>query len=580
VDRNEVARMLEEIAAMLELKGSDPFKVRAYDAGARAVRGFSGDLSEAVRTRELLKVRGIGKSLFGNIETLVTTGSLPDYEELKASFPPGLRDCLKIPGFGARKATLLHAELGIDSLAALEKACREGRVAPVKGFGPKTQDRILRGIEMLSTSAGLHRYSAVRWRAEELVAALERTGLASRVEIAGSLRRRLEVVRNIDIIAASTRPAELTRAFPAAAPGVVEVVAAGDTKVTLRLAEGIGADLRVVSEEEFGAALLDFTGSKGHNTALRALAKAKGWKLNESGVLGGRGVGSAAPCASEEEIYRRLGLQFVPPELREASGEIEAAARGEIPVLVEDSDVRGLVHVHTTESDGRATLEEMLTATRDAGYEWVAITDHSPTAAYAGGLTPERALRQRQAIDAIRDRYPGFRIFHGTEADILADGSIDFGDEFLSGFDVVVASVHSRFGLPRDEQTKRLIRAVENPRVSVLGHPTGRLLLTRKGIDADMGAVLAAAARSGCAVEINGSPHRLDLDWRLAASAAGREIVYSIGPDAHSVRELENTAYAVGIARKGWVTREATLNAKTADELSEWLEKRRRRGQR
>jgi DNA polymerase (family 10) len=580
VDRNEVARMLEEIAAMLELKGSDPFKVRAYDAGARAVRGFSGDLSEAVRTRELLKVRGIGKSLFGNIETLVTTGSLPDYDELKASFPPGLRDCLKIPGFGARKAKLLHEELGIDSLAALEKACREGRVAPVRGFGRKTQERILRGIEMLSTSAGLHRYSAVRWRAEELVAVLRKTGLASRVEIAGSLRRRREVVRNIDIVAASTRPAELTRAFPASAPGVVEVVAAGDTKVTLRLAEGIGADLRIVSEEEFGAALLDFTGSKEHTTALRALARAKGWKLDEYGLRGSRGVGKAAPCASEEEIYRRLGLQFVPPELREASGEIEAAARGEIPVLVEDSDVRGLVHVHTTESDGRATLEEMLTAIRDAGYEWVAITDHSPTAAYAGGLTPERALRQRQAIDAIRDRYPGFRIFHGTEADILADGSIDFGDEFLSGFDVVVASVHSRFGLPRDEQTKRLIRAVENPRVSVLGHPTGRLLLTRKGVDADMGAVLAAAARSGCAIEINGSPHRLDLDWRLAASAAGRGIVYSIGPDAHSIRELENTGYAVGIARKGWVTREATLNAKTADELSEWLEKRRRRGQR
>jgi len=570
--------MLQEVAAMLELKGSDPFKVRAYDAGARAVRGFSGDLSEAVRTRELLKVRGIGKSLFGNIETLVTTGSLPYYEELKASFPPGLRDCLRIPGFGARKAKLLHEELGIDSLAALEKACREGRVAPVKGFGRKTQERILRGIEMLSTTAGLHRYSAVRWRAEELVAVLRKTGLASRVEIAGSLRRRLEVVRDIDIVAASTRPAELTRAFPDAAPGVVEVVAAGDTKTTLRLTEGIGADLRVVSEEEFGAALLDFTGSKEHNTALRALAWAKGWKLDAYGLRGSRGVGKAAPCASEEEIYRRLGLQFVPPELREASGEIEAAARGEIPVLVEDSDVRGLVHVHTTESDGRATLEEMLTAIRDAGYEWVAITDHSPTAAYAGGLTPERALRQRQAIDAIRDRFPGFRIFHGTEADILADGSIDFGDEFLSGFDVVVASVHSRFGLPRDEQTKRLIRAVENPRVSVLGHPTGRLLLTRKGVDADMEAVLAAAARSGCAIEINGSPHRLDLDWRLAASAAGRGIVYSIGPDAHSIRELENTGYAVGIARKGWISREATLNAKSADQLAEWLEKR--RGQR
>jgi DNA polymerase (family 10) len=566
--------MLEEIAAMLELRGSDSFKVRAYDAGARAVRGFSGDLSEAVRTRELLKVRGIGKSLFGNIETLVTTGSLPYYEELKSSFPPGLRDCLRIPGFGARKAKQLHAELGIDSLAALEKACREGRVAPVKGFGPKTQERILRGIEMLSTTAGLHRYSAVRWRADELVAALRKTGLASRVEIAGSLRRRSEVVRDIDIVGVSIRPAELTRAFPDVAPGVVEVVAAGDTMVTLRLAEGIGADLRVVSEEEFPAALLDFTGSKEHNTALRALAKQKGWKLDESGLLGDRGGGKAVPCASEEEIYQRLGLQFVPPELREGSGEIEAAARGEIPVLVEDADLRGLVHVHTTESDGRATLQEMLTATRDAGYEWVAITDHSPTAAYAGGLTPERVLRQRQEIDAIRGRYPGLRIFHGTEADILADGSIDYGDDFLRVFDVVVASVHSRFGLPRDEQTKRLIRAVENPRVSVLGHPTGRLLLTRKGIDADMEAVLAAARRSGCAVEINGSPHRLDLDWRLAASAAGRGIVYSIGPDAHSVRELENARYAVGIARKGWVTPEGTLNAKSADELAAWLEKR------
>lgn len=566
--------MLEEIAAMLELKGTDPFKVRAYDAGARAVRGFSGDLSEAVRTRELLKVRGIGKSLFGNIETLVTTGSLPYYEELKASFPPGLRDCLRIPGFGARKARLLHAELGIDSLAALEKACREGRVAPVKGFGPKTQERILRGIEMLSTTAGLHRYSAVRWRAEELLAAIQRTGLASRVEIAGSLRRRLEVVHDIDLVAASTRPAELTRAFPDAAPGVVEVVAADDTKVTLRLAEGIGADLHVVSEEEFPAALLNFTGSKEHNTALQALAKKKGWKSSGSGLLGSRGSG-AAPAASEEEIYRRLGLQFVPPELREGSGEIEAAARGEIPVLVEDTDVRGLVHVHTTESDGRATLAEMLTAIRGAGYEWVAITDHSPTAAYAGGLTPERALRQRREIDAIRDQYPGLRIFHGTEADILADGSIDFGDEFLIGFDVVVASVHSRFGLPRDEQTRRLIRAVENPRVSVLGHPTGRLLLTRKGIDADMEAVLAAAGRSGCAIEINGSPHRLDLDWRLAASAAGRGILYSIGPDAHSVREIEYARYAVGIARKGWITRDATLNAKSADELVSWLERRR-----
>lgn len=575
MDRNEVARVLEDIAAMLELKGDDVFKVRAYDAGARAIRGFPGDLEEAVRSRELLRVRGIGKGLFSNIETLVTTGSLPYHEELRASFPPGLRECLRVPGFGARKAKLAHAELGVDSLASLEKACREGRIAALKGFGPKTQDRILRGIEMLRTTAGLHRYSAVLWRAEELAAAVEKSGLASHVEIAGSLRRRREVVGDIDIVTASRRPAELARAFPELAPGVTEVVAAGDTKVSLRLAEGIGVDLRVVSEEEFPAALLYFTGSQEHNTALRALAKEKGWKLNEYGLLGGRSGAKALPCATEEEIYDRLGLQFVPPELREGMGEVEAAARGEIPKLVEASDVRGLIHVHTTESDGRASLEEMVGATRDAGYEWVAITDHSPTAAYAGGLTPDRVRRQRQAIDAIRSRFPGFRIFHGTEADILADGSIDFGDEFLGFFDLVVASVHSRFGMPREEQTKRLVRAVENPRVSVLGHPTGRLLLTRKGVDADMEAVLAAALESGCAVEINGSPHRLDLDWRLAAGPARRGMTFSLGPDAHSIRELDNTDYAVGIARKGWVTPRGTLSSKTADDLAAWLEKRR-----
>jgi DNA polymerase (family 10) len=575
VDRNEVARVLEEIAAMLELAGEDVFKVRAYDAGARAVRGFSGDLSEAVRTRELLKLRGIGKGLFSNIETLVTTGSLPYYDELRASFPPGLRECLKIPGFGGRKARFLHHELKIDSLAALEQACREGKIAALKGYGPKTQDRILRGIEMLRTTVGLHRYSAVRWRAEELAAAVRGSGLASRVEIVGSLRRRREVVRDIDVVAASLAPAELTRVFPELVPGVAEVVAAGDSKVSLRLAEGLGCDLRVVSEEEFAAALLYFTGSREHNTELRARAKERGFQLNEHGLFGGRGGERPFPCASEEDIYRRLGLQFVPPELREGLGEIAAAARGEIPSLLEEADLRGLIHVHTTESDGRASLEEMIGASRDAGYEYAAITDHSPTAAYAGGLTPERVLRQREAIRAARSQFPGFRIFHGTEADILADGSIDFGDEFLDVFDLVVASVHSRFGMPRDEQTRRLIRAVENPRVSVLGHPTGRLLLTRKGVDADMEAVLAAAARSGCAVEINGSPHRLDLDWRLVASAAGRGIVYSIGPDAHSIRELENAAYGVGIARKGWVTPQATLNAKTADELAAWLEARR-----
>ncbi|HEY3172836.1 MAG TPA: DNA polymerase/3'-5' exonuclease PolX [Thermoanaerobaculia bacterium] len=574
MDRNEVAHVLEEIAAMLELKGENVFKVRAYDSGARAIRGFSGDLARAVRTRELLKVRGIGGGLFSNIETLLTTGSLPYYDELRASFPPGLRECLRIPGFGARKAKLLHEKLGIDSLEALETACREGKVAGLKGFGPKTEEGILRGIEMLRTTVGLHRYSMVKGRAEELAAALAATGLASRVEIAGGLRRRSEVVEGVELVASSDRPGELARSFRDVA-GIAEVLAADERRVSLALAERLRADLTVVPDEEFGAALLHATGSREHLTGLAGFAETRGMRLDERGISGGRGGTKPRATRTETEIYRALELPFIEPELREGRGEIEAAARGALPELVEESDVRGLIHVHTTESDGRATLEEMVGAAKAAGYEYAAITDHSQGAAYAGGLTPDRVARQRDAIREAQSRFPGFRIFHGTEADILADGSIDYGDEFLETFDVVVASIHSRFGLPREEQTRRLVRAVENPRVSVLGHPTGRLLLTRKGIDADMEAVLSAAARSGCAVEINGSPHRLDLDWRLVQPGVEKGILFSIGPDAHSVQELGNAANAVGIARKGWVTPAATLNAKSADELAAWLQRRR-----
>jgi len=574
VDRNEVARILEEIAGMLELKGENPFKVRAYDAGARAIRGFTGNLGEAVRTRELLSVPGIGAGLFANISTLVSEGSLPYYDELRASFPPGLRECLRVPGFGARKAKVLHRELGIDSLAALEEACRDGRVASVKGFGPKTEERILRGIEMLKTTTGLHRYSAVRWRADELAASLLGTGLASRVEVAGSVRRRREIVGNVDLVAASDRPAEAARAFRDVA-GVSEVVAAEEGKISLRLGEGLVARLTLVPGEEFAAALLHSTGSREHHAQLAERAKTRRRTLDPTGIFAGGSRPKRLAAATEAEIYGHLGLPFIAPEIREGNGEVEAASGGRLPRLLEASHIRGLIHVHTTESDGRASLEDMVAAARDAGYSWAAITDHSQSAGYAGGLTPERVRRQRDAIRALQPSFPDFRIFHGTEADILADGSIDYGDEFLGFFDVVVASVHSRFGLPRDEQTRRLVRAVENPRVAVLGHPTGRLLLTRKGIDADMEEVLRAAGRSGCAVEINGSPHRLDLDWRLCRPALAAGAVFSIGPDAHSIRELGNTEYAVGIARKGWVTRDDTLGAKTADELAAWLEKRR-----
>ena len=575
MDRKQIARVLEETAGLLDLMGENSFKVRAYENAARAVLAYEGDIEAAVRSRELLQVRGIGSSIFAGIEALVSTGHSPVHDELRAALPAGLPDLMRIPGLGARKAKALYDGLGLDSLEALEKACLEGRLQDLKGFGPKSAANILKGIALVRVSAGSFHIHTARRKALELVAALEATGLAATVSLAGSLRRRKEVIRDIDLLAVSKKPEAVAKAFREL-PGVTDVIGSGETKTSVRFFDGLAADLRVVAEEEFPAALLYFTGSKEHNTALRGRAKRLGFKLNEYGLFHEK-TEKRVPCASEEAIYAKLGLAYIEPELREDRGEIEAAESGSLPTLVEEKDLRGLIHLHTTESDGRDTLEGMLGAVRDAGYSYAAITDHSKTAAYAGGLTEERVLKQREEIRKCRSKFPGFRIFHGTEADILADGSIDFGDAFLEGFDLVVASVHSRFGLSPEEQTRRLVRAVQNPLVSVLGHPTGRLLLEREGFTADMEAVIAAAAQAGCAIEINAHPNRLDLDWRLCRQAADKGALLSIDPDAHSAEGIADTAYGVGVARKGWVTAKSTLNAKSAKELEQWLENRRGR---
>jgi DNA polymerase (family 10) len=573
MERKEIARVLEETAALLDLKGESSFKVRAYENGARAILSFEGDLGKAVADRSLLEVRGIGSSIFAAVASLVEGGHFPLHDELQASLPAGLSDFLRVPGLGARKAKALYDGLGVDSLDALERACQEGRLEDLKGFGPKTAANILKGIALVRVSAGSFHVHTARRKAEELIAALQATGLAPRLAIAGSLRRRKETIRDIDLLAVSQKPEALASAFRDL-PGVADVIGTGPTKTSVRFADGLAADLRVVAEDEFPAALLYFTGSKEHNTSLRGRAKRLGFKLNEYGLFR-EGTEKRVPCQSEAEIYEALGLAYIEPELREDRGEIEAAEEGRLPELLTDKDLKGLIHLHTTASDGRDSLEGMLSAVRDAGYAYAAITDHSKSAAYAGGLTEERVLGQRREIADLRAKFEGFRIFHGTEADILADGSIDFGDEFLSGFDLVVASVHSRFGLSADEQTKRLIAAVRNPLVSVLGHPSGRLLLEREGFTASWEKVLAAAAQAGCAVEINASPHRLDLDWRLCRQAVEKGIPLSIDPDAHSVEGLRDTAYGVGVARKGWVSPRNTLNAKTARQLETWLEKRR-----
>jgi DNA polymerase (family 10) len=576
VDRNEIARILHEVAGMLELAGANPFKIRAYENAARAVLTYEGDLAEGVRSGELRNVPGIGATIFGNVETLLTTGDLPVYDELRATFPAGLRECLRVPRLGARKVKALFDALGVDSLDALERACLDGRLAGIRGFGPKSAQHILKGIGFVRGAAGRFLYATASARARAVAAAIRATGLASRVEVAGSLRRRLEIVKDIDLVAATTRSAELSAWFRTLGD-VQDVIGSGETKTSVRFFDGLAADLRVVSEEAFPAALLYFTGSKEHNTALRGRAKRMGLLLNEYGLFRERGEDGQErlPLDSEDAIYAALGLSGIEPELRENAGEIEAAEKGALPRLVSDRDLQGVLHVHTTASDGRDSLETMALAARDAGYRYVAFTDHSKSAGYAGGLSEERVLAQREEIRALRRRVSGLRIFHGTEADILADGTIDYGDEFLAHFDFVVASVHSRFGLSASEQTARLIRAVSNPLVSVLGHPTGRLLLEREGLKADLEAVCGAAAASGCALEINGSPNRLDLGWRQARAAAARGALLAIDPDAHSVRGLGDTAYGVGIARKAWAEPRSVLNARGADEFAAWLERRR-----
>lgn len=557
----QIAAALEEIGTLMELQGANAFRSGAYHAAARAIDNLTDEIVDRIRAGDFGAIPGVGSALREKIVSLVTTGSIPQLEELRAATPPGWLDMLRVPGLGPKKVRTL-ADNGIGDLAGLKAACDEGRVATIKGFGKKTQDNIKNGIAFLDQVGGRIRIDVADQLAGPIVAALRRVPGVVRVEACGSLRRRKETIGDLDFLVAAPQPDPAMDAF-AALPGVVQVIARGDTLTSVLLPVGAGpaaktlrADLRVVGEAQFPFALHHLTGSKEHNKAMRARAQAADKKLNEYELTG-------ASCTSETELFAALGLAYIPPELREDTGEIAAAEAGTLPRLVELRDLQGVFHNHTTASDGANSLAEMAEAAQELGFRYLGIADHSQSLVVARGLSPERVRAQRREIDALNAEFEEFRLFHGIECDILPDGSLDYDDEVLAGFDYVVASVHTHFNQSRDEVTARVIKAIRHPAVTMLGHATGRLILQREGYPVDLDAVLKAAAEAGTMIEINAQPKRLELDWVHARRAKELGIPIVINPDAHCCEDLALVRYGIDVARRAWLSKADVFNTKS-----------------
>jgi DNA polymerase (family 10) len=552
-----IAQIIDEMGTLLELRGENPFRCRAYHTAAQALVHLAGELPEMIADGSLKDIPGIGETMHAKIVQLATTGHLPSYDELRQSTPPGLVALLRIPGLGPKKIKALHDTLKIESLADLRAAGESGQIAKLTGFGAKTEAKILEGIAFVEKAGErILQSDALRLVAPILKAVRDHPKVI-RAEICGSLRRRAETIGDLDILFSSKHAPAVLDAF-VKLPQVATVLAHGPTKASIRLADGVQCDLRGVDDTQYPFALHYFTGSKAHNIAVRKRALARGFTLNEYALTGPKGP---IPCKTEAELFAELGLAEIPPELREDNGEIEAASAGRLPDLVDLGDLTGTFHCHTDWSDGGATLAEMGEAARARGMHYLGIADHSRSARYAGGLTIERVHDQWAEIDSLNKTFGGkFHLFKGTECDILADGSLDYPDELLDGFDYVVASVHSNFNLPAEEMTKRLVKAASNPRVTMLGHPTGRLLLARDGYAVDLDAVIDAAAAAGTLIEINANPHRLDLDATHCRRAGQKGVTIVINPDAHSVGGLDDLVYGVSVARRGWLTKRDVWN--------------------
>ena len=564
LSKDAVADILESIAQLLDLKGENPFKIRAYNNAARALQQFTGDFGAMTGVEQFEEIPGLGKSIAEKVHEMATTGGLKFYDELKAEFPAGLFELFELQGLGAKKIRAVYEKLGVDSIEALKKACDDGRVAALAGFGEKTAANILAAIEARAKHAGEFRIGDVAAGAEHLLDELRGHPDVIQCAIAGSYRRRKEVLHDLDFIVSTNEP-EAVSEFFVKHPSVESVIAHGPTKSSVRLKSGIHADLRVVKDAEYPFALMYFTGSKEHNVAIRGRALDRGWTLNEYRLAPVEEKARTKPepvppIHSEAGLYRALDLDFVEPELREDRGEIAAAENHTLPKLIVLENLRGTFHNHTTASDGRSSLEEMVLAAQELGLQYLGIADHSKSSFQAHGLGAEQLLEQVAAIRELNKTLDGFRVFAGVECDILKDGSLDFPDDVLAQLDYVVASVHAVFNLPEAEMTRRIVRAISNPHVTMLGHLTGRLLLSRDGYAVNVPAIIEACAETGTVIELNANPYRLDMDWRWWPLAKEKGVRCAINPDAHHTDHLQFLHFGIGIARKGWLTRDDVIN--------------------
>ncbi len=572
----EIVSLFNEIADFLEIKGENAFRVRAYRRAAQAMEGLTEDVAAVAARGGLQEIPGIGKDLAGKITEYLERASVAYLDDLRKEIPPGVVEMMGIHGVGPKTAKQLYERAGVDSVERLEELARAHALAGIPGIQAKTEENILKGIAVWKSGRERMPLGAALPLAEAIRGTLEALQESDRISLAGSIRRMRETVKDIDVLITSKRPAPVMDAF-VALPNVAEVLARGDTKSSVRLREGIQADLRVVEPECFGAALQYFTGSKQHNIRVRELAQRRGLKVNEYGVFDEK-TNRRVAGATEEDVYRAVGLPLVPPEIREDGGEIEAALANRLPELVDVGDIRGDLQLHTTWSDGAHSLADLAAGVRAKGYQYMAVTDHSKSATVAGGMNEAQVLQMIAEVRALNPRLKGFRVLAGCEVDIRADGSLDFPDEILAQLDLVQVSIHSRFKMSREDMTRRIVRAVQHPLVHILGHPTGRLIGERAPYEVDIEAVLQAAKTGGVAVEINASPSRLDLNDLHARRAKDLGIPITISTDAHTILHLEYMRYGVAVARRAWLTPANVLNTLPAPAFASWLKQRRTRG--